>query len=445
MAFNFPRINLAFFTRFLNGDTFYAVDQFGSWSSFGGSNLQIAQNHPILTSAMLFLAKLFSQAEFYIENEKTKERITEHWLLDLLNKPNYYQTRNDFLESSNFIQIAEGRAVIWLRKTTGMPQPESIYILNGDLIEYPDEFTTPLSVRNKDNKIQSKKILYDRDGQNEKIPIKDLIFLYDLPNGMDTTNMFEVKSRLDGLKQTLLNTKDSLTAKNIILKTNGKELLTLDKGAGTFPLGTEEKKDAEDLLHNTKGLGKGRVRGIVTKAPLKWQSLHIALRDLGLDESVKVDGNLIYTALHIPKDILSLEAKKTTYNNFKESMVSFIQNEMQPTVNAFLEPFQKLITEKGLKLRGTYENMPIMQFMLLEKYEGILKRALALSGLRNAGLPDDIALELCGFDKTTKLNPLIVTEPGNGKEEKANMKQLEELIKELIDVELEQKDLLQLN
>jgi len=425
----------------------YSIEEFNKWGTFGGSNLEVSQNHPILTPAILFLAKLFSQAEFYIENKTTKEKITNHWLLDLLNNPNYYQTRNDFLESANFTQIAEGKSVIWLRKTTGMSKPESIYILNGDLIEYPDEFTTPLSVRNSDNKIQSTKILYDRDGQNERIPIRDLVFLYDLPNGLKTSNMFDVKSRLDGLKQTLINTKDSLLAKNIILKTNGKELLTLDKGAGTFPLSNDEKKDAEDLLHSKKGLGVGRRRAIVTKAPLKWQSLHIALRDLGLDESVKVDGNLIYTALHIPKDILSLEAKKTTYNNFKESMVSFIQNEMQPTVNAFLEPFQYLIDDPNLKLRGTYENMPIMQFVLIERYEGILKRATALQALRNAGLPDDVALDLCGFEKGTVLAKLEKPEPAgeNKPDKKKELKELEELIKELIDAELNEKELLQMN
>jgi hypothetical protein len=44
-----------------------------------------------------------------------------------------------------------------------------------------------------------------------------------------------------------------------------------------------------------------------------------------------------------------------------------------------------------------------LHFILIERYEGIAKRGLALKGLRDAGLPDDIALELCGFDKKIKL------------------------------------------
>jgi len=107
-------------------------------------------------------------------------------------------------------------------------------------------------------------------------------------------------------------------------------MITTEGGAGTFPLGDEEKRDAQGLFDSGYGLGRTRKRGFLTKANLKWQSLHIALRDLGLDESTKVDGNMIFTGLHIPKDILSLEAKKTTYDNFKQSMASYLQNELTP-------------------------------------------------------------------------------------------------------------------
>ena len=406
MQFKLPRINIPFFTRYINGDTFYNIKEHGNWNSYYGTNLEIAQKHPILTPAILFVAKLFSQADICIRDKETGEKIYNHWILDLLKKPNYYQTQNDFLEAHNFTQIAEGKAVVWLRRTTGMATPTSMYLLDPNLIEYPEEFRTSLAKSSKNNNIKNARIIYDRDGENESIPFRDLLFFYDLPNGLNTENMFETHSRLDGLRQTLVNTLDSLEAKNVILKTNGKELITADAKAGSFPLTDNEKKDVEDTLQNNYGSGKNRKRGIVTKSNLKWQSLHIALRDLGLDESIKVDGNLIYTALHIPKDIISLEAKKTTYNNFKESMVSYIQNEMQPTLDSFLATMNILLDDNRYELYGTYEKMPIMQFILIERYDGIQKKATALSMLRNAGIPDDLALEMAGFDKNIQLEDL---------------------------------------
>jgi len=133
--------------------------------------------------------------------------------------------------------------------------------------------------------------------------------------------------------------------------------------------------------------------------------MHIALRDLGLDESVKVDGNIIYTALHIPKDILSLEAKKTTYNNFKESMTSYIQNDIQSYLNDFVSGIASslLFGETQNILVGTYDHLPVMQFLEKERYEAISARAKALTDLLAVGIPEKDALDLCGFNKNLKL------------------------------------------
>jgi len=402
-------------TRDSSGNNWYVENNgngFGSGENM--TNLELSQNHPILTPALLFISKLFSQAEFKVVNKETGKEEKNHWLIKLLNKPNLYQTQSDFLESLQFIQIAQGKAVGYLKRPIGFNEAEdidSIYLLDSDLIEWPlkykdANFRSPMLSARAKNVADDEIIRYDENGENLKIKVKDLIFFYDLPN-MLQKNFYNVNSRLDGLRQTLLNTNDSLIAKNIILKTNGKELISGGNNEH-FPLAGDDKEKAESLLQNNYGLGWFRKRGIVTKASINYQSLHIALRDLGLDESVKVDGNLIYTALHIPKDIISLEAKKTTYNNFKESMVSYIQNEMQASTNAFTDVLNQLIDDSDYKLVGTYEHLPIMQFILIERYEGISKKAKALNDLLMTGVPKEVALEMCGFDKNLQLEEIQV-------------------------------------
>ena len=402
-------------TRDSSGNNWY-VENGGSGFGSGENltNLQMAQNHPILTPALLFISKLFSQAEFKVVNKETGKEDVNHWLIRLLNKPNLYQTKSDFLESLQFIQIAQGKCVGYLKRPLGFNDNEdidSIYLLDSDLIDWPDNykdsnFRSPMLSSRLESIAGDTEIVYDKNGENLRIKVKDLIFFYDLPN-MLQKNFYEVSSRLDGLRQTLLNTNDSLIAKNIILKTNGKELISGGNNQN-FPLAGDDKEKAESLLQNNYGLGWFRKRGIVTKASINYQSLHIALRDLGLDESVKVDGNLIYTALHIPKDIISLEAKKTTYNNFKESMVSYIQNEMQANTNAFTDVLNQLIPDSEFKLVGTFEHLPIMQFILIERYDGISRKAKALNDLLQTGIPKDVALEMCGFDKDLVLEDIRV-------------------------------------
>lgn len=408
MNVTIPSITWPTWTRSKTGENFYDITSHTEWG-LEGSNLVIAQNHPILTPAILFVSKIFSQAEFTVKRTSTSKDYNSHPLLKLLQKPNPYQTQQDFLESLMFMQIAQGVSVLYLKRITGFKEPSAMYLLDYDLIYWPEGFNQGHGFKqfNSDS-IFNKYITYDPSGENLKIQIKDLLFFYDLPNCVNR-NPFKVKSRLDGLKQTLINTSDSLVAKNIILKSNGKELITGKKDG--FPLDDDERKEINDMWNSKFGLGFNRKRGVITKSDVTWKSLHIALRDLGLDESVKVDGNLIYTALHIPKDILSLEAKKTTYNNFKESMVSYIQNEMQASLNSFVATLSSINTD-NYNLQGSYEHMPIMQFILIERYDGVKKRAEALTALRSSGMPDDLSLELCGFDKTIALNELKISNNG---------------------------------
>lgn len=401
MGFAMPNFLKVFWERNKSGQNMYFPLEKGEWG-LSGTNLEIAQNHPILTPAMLFVSKLFSQAEFKMRNTNTGKIIDNHPLLTLLKTPNFYQTKMDLLESLQFMMIANGVAVLYKRSVIGMEdEVNSIYLLDYNKIVWPDGFKTKLSVSNSNNQVGNVFIKYDQYGENLSIQLKDLMFFYDLPNGLNSSNMHKNNSRLDGLKQTLINTCDSLVAKNIILKTNGKELISGSKEG--FPLDADEKAEAEKLFNVGYGLSKTRKRGLITKANITWKSLHIALRDLGLDESVKVDGNIIYTALHIPKDILSLEAKKTTYNNFKESMVSYIQNEMQSTLNAFCEVVNGSIKHKNLELIGSYDHLPVMQFFKKERYMAVKEQALALKFLLEAGVPNELALEMVDMPKDTVL------------------------------------------
>jgi hypothetical protein len=410
-------LNNIFFERNKAGDCFYTELADGSGWGLNGSNLHIAQNHPILTPALLFVSKLFSQADFYMENINTGKKSYKHKTLDMLNNPNYYQTRMDLLESLMFMQIANGVAVLYKKTVIGMPgETSAVYLLDYCKIKWPDGFKTNLSSSNKDNPIGQTHVIYDEGGENLSIKIDDLYFFYDMPNGFKNKQLFKCDSRLDGLKQTLVNTCDSLVAKNIILKTNGKEMITGDKAG--FPLSPDEQIEAQKLLNNRYGLSSTRSRSLVTKSALTWKSLHIAIRDLGLDESVKVDGNIIYTALHIPKDILSLEAKKTTYNNFKESMVSYIQNEIQSSLDAFCQVINTSTDDKNWVLKGSYDHLPVMQFIMLERYDVVNKQATALKALRDAGVPDELAIEMCGLPKDTVLKPMVVAPaPGSSSKE----------------------------
>jgi len=432
MAFNLslPRWLFPTWARDANGNTFADISEYDDWTK-EGTNLWLSQNHPILSPALLFVSKLFSQGCIKLVRNNGKE-VEDHPILDLLMNPNPYQTTSDLLESLLFTGIANGVGVIYKKSNILRSEPNALYVLDYAKIEFPDKIKKSGNLINasQSESYMETEVLYDRGGEELKIKLKDLMFFYDMPN-MTNRNPFKVSSRIDGLRQTLINTKDSLIAKNIILKSNGKEIISGVKDG--MPINPDEKREIEDMYNHKYGLSFSRKRGIVVSSQLTHKSLHIALRDLGLDESIKVDGNIIYTALHIPKDILSLEAKKTTYNNFKESMVSYVQNEMQSTLDAHLAVLNKCLVPKNVKLVGDYEHLPIMQFILIERYKGVNERAIALQNLRKAGLPDEVALKMVGMDTAIQLEELTApgaTEPDG--EEQMNEQKVRDLIDEVL-------------
>jgi hypothetical protein len=81
---------------------------------------------------------------------------------------------------------------------------------------------------------------------------------------------------------------------------------------------------------------------------------------------------------------------------------------MQASTNAFTDVLNQLIDDTDYKLVGSYEHLPIMQFILIERYEGISKKAKALNDLLITGVPKEVALEMCGFDKDLKLEEIQV-------------------------------------
>lgn len=402
LGFNIP---FPFFTRNRIGESFYDMTTFGEWTRVT-SNMHLGLNHPILSPALLFISKLFSQAEFKIVSKETGKVKKNHRNLPLLKRPNYNQTFSDLLETLLFTQMANGVGVIWKKTTFGTTRVNSLYVIDFSLIEFPETLEIG-KYPNIDSikKIKNTTLIYDKAGENIPIKIKDLMFFYDMPNGVDPRNAYNTTSRLDGIRQTLYNTVDSEIAKSIIIKSNGKEMISGVKEG--FPLTPGEKTKVEDSFNNSYGLGALRKRGLITNASLKWDSLHIIMRDLGHDEGIKTDAGIIFAALHLPSDVYSIAGAKSTYKNANQSLVSYIQNEMIPTLQSFINTINDdLFKDDIYEIEGSYSHLPVMLEFSTIKIDNAKKQGEALTSLRTAGIPDKLALELVGLPEGTDLKEL---------------------------------------
>ena len=84
-------------------------------------------------------------------------------------------------------------------------------------------------------------------------------------------------------------------------------------------------------------------------------------------------------------------------------MISYIQNVHLKEINDLCEGFTTSLLDDGLELVGTYNHMPIMFEHNQEKYKSIQNKAKALKDLLDLGVPENLALEMCDFDKNIKL------------------------------------------
>lgn len=416
LDFIYKGIASVMYEKLANGDDWNYVE--GNDYSRRLKMTEYAQKHPIMTTAVDFVGQLFSRAEFWVE--RNGKRVDDHWLIDLLNEPGFELTRSDFLRAVFFDSVTTGVSEIIPVKAVGFDKPTKLRIINPLKVEYPTISINDYKVGNYDEY----EITLDKEVENSKFKVNEVIFIRDLAltptnvetkgGGYDMRFLLTSNSRFDAQLQVLYNTVLSLEAKEIILKTNGKELYS-SKAGENANLGNTERDDIKTSINNNYGLARNRSRAIITKAALDWKSLHIAMRDLGLDDSLKVDAKLIFGALQIPSDIMSLDLKKSSYQNQKESIVAYYQNILQTKVDDFAASLGNRLLAKGEVLRGGYDHLPVMKYILDQKYKGIKELAIALKNLQDAGMKWKDALRILEIDESLEfeLSKLTQTQSNN--------------------------------
>lgn len=349
------------FVRGSAGDTFYYTAGQGNaqWNDLN-DKINVATKNPILMPGIQLIADYFSSAKFFdgeVEEEGTP-------ILDLLQKPNPYQTRDDFLKQLIWYKYSCGfdymHPISVGNDINNISRVKMLYNLKPNLIEFDEHFKTKILITKADViKTLSQKFLYDKTEQNLQIPIGNVLPLYDLANGLDN-NMFTAPSRIDALKMPLTNVTKAFAAKNIVIDSNGKDMIT-NKTVGSLakvPIKKGEKEDIDRKMSVDYGLGAGKKRTIITNSALEWQSLHIKLKELGLDESVIADAMIIIGALGIPPELFSVNGSSSTFENQSKAVIHFVQSKIQTELNDFCKTIN---LRYGTKLTASMNHLPMMR------------------------------------------------------------------------------------
>lgn len=394
LSFNYERLS--------DGSHHYTQTNSAKWLSLD-DKLKAGFQNPVLLPVLQLISHYVSKAQFSIQkSDGTLD--TEHELVKLLNNPNHYQSKQDFLSQFVWLKYCLGYTYLYPATPIGfndLKDVTALYNLDVSKVEFPKDFKTPFvfSKAEADN-VSNNTFLYDKEGLNLNIATQRIIPFFDLPNGISSNNLLVGPSRLDALIKPLSNISAAFEAKNIVIGSNGKELFSNQTSVGgqTFPIQDGERSEIQSKFNWRFGLGLGRSRSVVTNANIKWQSLHINLADLGLDESVIKDAQMIIKAFNIPNELISFDGKGAKYENQVQATVGFIQSVAQDIVDDISNSVTSHFKLEGEQMTASFDHLPIMQMVENKKADTVKKKAEALKALLDAGIKQDDSLNMLNMN-----------------------------------------------
>lgn len=288
--------------------------------------LEAIFTNPALLKVFSLQCDLFSMARPYVYNKKGVDQPDDPAITRIEN-PNPMQDRATWLWSYMFWKMT-GNAYLYLSSDIVERTNAPMYWLETHKIEFPPELD-----REKDKLILSeaklKRLLMTEvtyryeDGTTQKIPLKEIICIQDLANGVG--NWFKGFSRIDSLYKVITNSERALDAKNINVRYSGKFLVagTTDPNDVTKRImGPDEKKDIED-----KALEDKPVHAVKSMIDIK--RFVEDLKVLELDKAYLADYFLIGAHYGIPRDILEAY-NSSTYENQEKAIARHVSYTMEP-------------------------------------------------------------------------------------------------------------------
>jgi hypothetical protein len=320
------------------------------------------------------------------------ERVDNHWILDLINKPNpnqswedviYSLSVNDALYSSSFAYCPK-RSFNIRNLIVPLPTDKVKIKLSGKRLKQME----------KEGLIDGFIFQYAED--SEKIPLDDMVFL----TTTDGVNIVNPSSRIQSLKYPLSNIRAAYHKRNVLLENIGAigilSARNSDMG-GAIPMDPDEKKAIQKSWYRRQ---KDEV--IITESDVQWNPMSFPTKDLMLFEEMTSDKLAIIDAYGLNPYLFSQE-QGATFSNVKEGVrMAYTDTIIPETIQMYNTISHQLgLNDEGLILVPDFSHIPVMQPDEKLKAETMNLRADAIKKIIEAGveLNEDEIRELSGLNQ----------------------------------------------
>jgi len=284
--------------------------------------------------------------------DKDGNLVTDHWINDLINKPNGVQSWSDVVYSMS-VQDALYSNVVAYCPVRSFGQRNLIITLPNNKIKI-NLSGKKLKQMEMNDLITSFVFTYD-DGSKETIDLADSIYL----TTADGMNIVKPISRIDSLRLPLSNIMASYNKRNVLLENLGAigilSAQSNDMG-GAIPMTPEERqKIQKDWYRRQKD------ELIITESNVNWQPMSYPTRDLMLFEELTEDKLAIIDAFGLNYNLFSSD-KGATFSNVRDSIRMAYTDTIIPETQQI---YDSMIAQWGLQgeyyLKADFNHLPILQ------------------------------------------------------------------------------------
>lgn len=357
--------------------------------------LTVALSSPALCRVILSECDLFSLGEVnVIQNDKILENDP---LYNLLDRPNYFQTRRQFLWDYRFWNMI-GIAYL-LSDSKVLQNDPTLYWLDPSRLEFDQNLLIRLnklyfsqnSIKSLEN--ETVKYLYN-DGTYTTFRLGDIKPFADVSNGLG--NWYGSPSRIDAIYKIISNSEKTLDSKAINLHFSGKFMVAGKQNPEDVfenPLSQHEKESIEKATYQ-----RNPVTAVKSMVDIKRYVSDMAA--LKLDESYESDMLAIGAMYGIPKELLDALRKGSTYENQEKALVRHISRTIQPKADDFASGLETFFGYDKIDkyLTITYDHLPEMQKALQEEKKVKKTDAETLKLLIDSGVEREDAARYLGMD-----------------------------------------------
>lgn len=324
--------------------------------------LELSLNNPVLMTIVALRSRLYSQMD--IKHVNSKGVVIENSpYVNLLNTPNFFQSKEDFFFQQMWFLSTAGTDFIYQKKAFTNDLPKALYNLVPSEIDFNEAHKlSKFIVTEKDKKaFGERKIKYTLDSTTYELSLAELIPLYDLSNGLTNNAFFQSQSRVKGIAKILNNIDQNIKSKNVNLQFSQKYLSKNESTGNEAQIQATDRTDIERKL-DSKNL-------IVTNANIDVKHLVSDMKRLYLDEQFADDANKCLLAFEMNKNVLNYFAKDSTFDNQSQGIISYIQNSIQTTAKNTMNSLSQQwgLFERGEKLIASYDHLASMQPVVNDK------------------------------------------------------------------------------